>query len=104
MADWADVAAPIHFPEPVEADALRHEPEVFGLAKWFYNQNGTELSDGSVVAFGWHDCLTIARLIHEADEPWTDHPAVRFAELLTKRLETWMAAPTTGTSVPTEGT
>ena len=87
MTDWADVAAPIHFPEPVDAVALRAEPELFGLAKWFYEQNATELSDGSVVAFGWEDCLTIARCIYECDEPWSDHPAVRFAELLTKKLE-----------------
>lgn len=100
MADWADIAAPIHFSEPVDANALRHEPEMFGLAKWFYEQNAKELTDGSIVALGWQDCLTIARTIYECDEPWTEHPAKQFAELLTKRLEAILAAPTTGT--PTE--
>ena len=97
MADWADVAAPIHFPESVDAADLRRWPEVYGLAKWFYNQNATELSDGTIVALGWDECLMVARLIHEADEPWTDHPAARFAELLTRKLEELLgAAPTTG--------
>lgn len=91
MVDWADVAAPIHFPEPVDAEALRREPEMFGLAKWFWEQNAKELTDGNIVAFGWHDCLIIARMIHESEEPWSDHPAVRFAELLTKRLERFLA-------------
>lgn len=95
MADWADIAAPIHFPEPVDAVALRREPEMFALAKWFWEQNATELSDGSVVAFGWHDCLTIARMIYECDEPWGEHPAARFADLLIRGLEAEFA--------PTEG-
>lgn len=104
MTDWADVAAPIHFPGPVEADDLRRWPEVYGLARWFYDQNATELSNGTIVALGWHDCLIVARLIHEADEPWADHPAAQFAELLTRKLEELLgAAPNTGTNVPTEG-
>ncbi len=85
--DWADIAGPVHFPEPVDAVSLRETPEIYGLAKWFYEQNATELSDGTVVALGWGECLMVARCIYEADDPWSDHPAIRFAELLTAKLE-----------------